>query len=174
MQEKENRFFSCNSCTTPCAFNTTILSLKTSHCPPANLIGFNCNVLTMTPARQKSTDNNMTRRARQRGDVVIALLATSGVGKSDSDSSCSVRDRPPDLWPRSCWYGWWWRCCLCWWWCWCWCWYLCWSRWCRSRADPFSIVRRIRDPRPGFTDLPTHPVDSHPPVVGIQKRVRQN
>ena len=97
MQEKENRFFSCNSCTTPCAFNTTILSLKTSHCPPANLIGFNCNVLTMTPARQKSTDNNMTRRARQRGDVVIALLATSGVGKSDSDSSCSVRDRPPDL-----------------------------------------------------------------------------
>ena len=75
---------------------------KTSHCPPditSNLVGFNCNVMTMTPARQKSTDNNMTRRARQRGDViaVIALLATSGVGKSDSDSSCSVLDRSLDL-----------------------------------------------------------------------------
>ena len=120
------------------------------HCPPAipsNHIGFNCNVLTMTPAHQKSTVNNMTRRARQRGDVivVIALLATSGVGKSDSDSSCSVLDRSLDLWPRSCWYCWWWCCCLCWWWCWSWCWDLSGPRWCRSRAGLFAIVRWICD-----------------------------
>ena len=37
----------------------------------------------------------------------------------------------------------------------------------RSRSFAGSVT-------PGFTNLPTHPVDSHPPVVGIQKRVRQN